>query len=108
MLGWGAFMTAQGFTTNYAGLISTRVFLGVFEAGLFPGVNYYLSCWYKVRASFRDATLATSLAYVAHVLFPSQRKEFGLRAALFFSAATVSGAFVSPSLNEARASTHSH
>lgn len=39
--------------------------LGVAEAGLFPGVNYYLSCWYK-------------------------RSEFGLRAAIFFSAATVS------------------
>lgn len=42
--------------------------LGTFEAGLFPGVNYYLSCWYK-------------------------RSEFGIRAAIFFSAATVSGAF---------------
>lgn len=42
--------------------------LGMAEAGLFPGVNYYLSCWYK-------------------------RSEFGLRAAIFFSAATASGAF---------------
>jgi len=42
--------------------------LGTFEAGLFPGVTYYLSCWYK-------------------------RSEFGIRAAIFFSAATVSGAF---------------
>ena len=38
------------------------------EAGLFPGVNYYLSCWYK-------------------------RDEFGIRAAIFFSAAAVSGSF---------------
>lgn len=38
------------------------------EAGLFPGVNYYLSCWYK-------------------------RDEIGIRAAIFFSAAAVSGSF---------------
>ena len=38
----------------------------MFEAGLFPGVNYYLSCWYK-------------------------RSEFGIRAATFFSAAAVAG-----------------
>ncbi len=38
------------------------------EAGLFPGVNYYLSCWYK-------------------------RSEFGVRAAIFFSAAAVAGSF---------------
>jgi|SRR5277367_2142817 hypothetical protein len=34
----------------------------------FPGVQFYLSCWYK-------------------------RKEFGLRSAIFFSAAALSGSF---------------
>ena len=38
------------------------------STGLFPGINYYLSCWYK-------------------------RNEFGIRAAIFFSAAAVSGSF---------------
>ncbi|KAJ8079565.1 hypothetical protein PM082_011152 [Marasmius tenuissimus] len=68
MLLWGVMMTVQGLVHNYGGLVTMRWFLGTFEAGLFPGVNYYLSCWYK-------------------------RSEFGIRAALFFSAATVSGAF---------------
>ncbi|KAI0730769.1 MFS general substrate transporter [Earliella scabrosa] len=68
MLLWGVMMTVQGLVHNYGGLLTMRWFLGMFEAGLFPGVNYYLSCWYK-------------------------RSEFGIRAALFFSAATVSGAF---------------
>ncbi|TFL02117.1 MFS general substrate transporter [Pterulicium gracile] len=68
MLFWGVFMTLQGIVTNYRGLLAMRWFLGVFEAGLFPGVNYYLSCWYK-------------------------RTEFGIRAAVFFSAASISGAF---------------
>ncbi|CAE6484541.1 unnamed protein product [Rhizoctonia solani] len=65
MLFWG---TVQGLVHNYGGLLGMRWMLGMFEAGLFPGVNYYLSCWYK-------------------------RSEFGIRAAVFFSAATVSGAF---------------
>jgi MFS family permease len=38
------------------------------EAGLFPGVNFYLSCWYK-------------------------RNELGIRAAIFFSAAAMAGSF---------------
>ncbi|KAF8226835.1 MFS general substrate transporter [Tricholoma matsutake] len=68
MLLWGVMMTVQGLVHNFGGLMGMRWMLGTFEAGLFPGVNYYLSCWYK-------------------------RSEFGIRAALFFSAATVSGAF---------------
>jgi len=47
---------------------SQRWWLGVAEAGLFPGVNYYLSCWYR-------------------------RSEFGIRAAIFFSAAALAGSF---------------
>ncbi|KAG6811883.1 hypothetical protein H0H92_005409 [Tricholoma furcatifolium] len=68
MVGWGVMMTLQGVVHNFGGLMGMRWMLGMFEAGLFPGVNYYLSCWYK-------------------------RSEFGLRAAIFFSAASVSGAF---------------
>ncbi|KAF8075132.1 MFS general substrate transporter [Lyophyllum atratum] len=68
MLLWGVMMTLQGVVHNFGGLMGMRWMLGVFEAGLFPGVNYYLSCWYK-------------------------RSEFGIRAAVFFSAASVSGAF---------------
>lgn len=44
-------MTLMGVCQNYAGLMVLRWFLGMFEAGLFPGVNYYLSCWYK-RSEF--------------------------------------------------------
>lgn len=65
---WGLTMTLMGVMKNYNDYLTARWFLGVFEAGLFPGVNYYLSSWYK-------------------------RSEFGIRAAVFFSAATVAGAF---------------
>lgn len=68
MFFWSLAMICQGFVTNYSGLMATRVFLGVFEGGLFPGVNYYISQWYV-------------------------RNECGFRMALFFSAATLAGAF---------------
>jgi MFS family permease len=44
-------MTFMGFVFNWSGLMAARWFLGMAEAGLFPGVNYYLSCWYK-RSEF--------------------------------------------------------
>ncbi|KAK7218401.1 hypothetical protein V2G26_006404 [Clonostachys chloroleuca] len=68
MVLWGACMLSMGFVTSWSGLMATRWWLGVTEAGLFPGVNYYLSCWYK-------------------------RSEFGVRAAIFFSAAAIAGSF---------------
>jgi MFS family permease len=43
MLGWGVMMTVQGLVHNYGGLLGMRWMLGLFEAGFFPGANYYLS-----------------------------------------------------------------
>lgn len=68
MVLWGLCMTFMGFVHDWSGLMAARWFLGLTEAGLFPGVNYYLSCWYK-------------------------RSEFGIRAAIFFSAAAMAGSF---------------
>lgn len=68
MVCWSACMIAQGFVKNYAGLMVTRALLGLFEGGLFPGVNYFITQWYC-------------------------RHECGFRMAMFFSAATLAGAF---------------
>jgi len=38
MVAWGVVMTLMGIVQNYHGLLSARIFLGVAEAGLFPGV----------------------------------------------------------------------
>ncbi|THV49312.1 hypothetical protein BGAL_0201g00110 [Botrytis galanthina] len=65
---WGVAMLSMGYVKNWSGLMAARWFLGMAEAGLYPGVNYFLSCWYK-------------------------RDEFGVRAAIFFSAAAFSGSF---------------
>lgn len=65
---WGIAMTLHGFARNYGDLIGLRFLLGLAEAGLFPGIVFYLSCWYK----------------------PS---ELGTRVAVIYSAATIAGAF---------------
>ena len=46
MVFWSLSMICQGFVKNYSGLMATRVFLGIFEGGLFPGVNFYIASWY--------------------------------------------------------------
>ncbi|KAI0409478.1 major facilitator superfamily domain-containing protein [Xylaria palmicola] len=68
MVAWGTVMTLMGIVRNFQGLLSTRLFLGVAEAGLYPGCAYYLTMWYC-------------------------RREIQLRQAMFFSAASVAGAF---------------
>ncbi|TBU25780.1 MFS general substrate transporter [Dichomitus squalens] len=62
---WGMIMTLMGLVKNYPQLVGTRICLGVAEAGLFPGVVYYLSLWYprhmlqyRVGVFFGGATLA--------------------------------------------------
>ncbi|KAG5361537.1 putative tartrate transporter [Yarrowia sp. C11] len=68
MVCWGIVMTLMGIVKNYGGMLAARIFLGVTEAGLFPGVTYYLTLWYP-------------------------RRDIQFRTAMFFSAASVAGAF---------------
>lgn len=68
MVCWSACMIGQGFVKNYAGLMIARALLGLFEGGLLPGVNYYITQWYR-------------------------RDECGFRMAMAFSAPTLAGAF---------------
>ncbi|ETW87358.1 major facilitator superfamily [Heterobasidion irregulare TC 32-1] len=65
---WGVAMTLHGIAHNYGDLIGLRFVLGLAEAGLYPGIVFYLSCWYK-------------------------RNELSFKIALFFTSATVAGAF---------------
>ncbi|KAJ3514424.1 hypothetical protein NLJ89_g2392 [Agrocybe chaxingu] len=62
---WGIVMTLMGIVKNYPQLVGARVCLGVAEAGLFPGVVYYLSLWYprhllqfRIGLFFGSASLA--------------------------------------------------
>lgn len=65
---WGIVATLLGIVKNLTGFFVARFFLGVAESGLFPGVVYYFSMWYK-------------------------RRERQFRISLFFSAAALAGSF---------------
>lgn len=65
MVLWGAVSMGIGGVTNFAGLTALRFILGMFEAGLAPGLAYYISFWYRsdersIRLAFvySTATLA--------------------------------------------------
>ncbi|GAP91683.1 putative major facilitator superfamily transporter [Rosellinia necatrix] len=65
MCSWGLITIGIGGVRSYAQITGVRFLLGVFEAGLFPGLVYYLTFWYKtdersVRVAFilASATLA--------------------------------------------------
>ena len=65
---WGIVATLMGLVHDLPGFLVSRFFLGVTESGLFPGVVFYFSMWYK-------------------------RRERQYRISLFFSAASLAGAF---------------
>ncbi|CEJ90277.1 Putative MFS general substrate transporter [[Torrubiella] hemipterigena] len=67
-IAWGIVATLLGVINNLAGFLVARFFLGATESGLFPGVVFYFSMWYK-------------------------RTERVYRISLFFSAASLAGAF---------------
>ncbi|KAI1608295.1 major facilitator superfamily domain-containing protein [Exophiala viscosa] len=68
MFSWGTVMTLMGTISSYQGLLITRFFLGVAESGFFPAATYLLTIWYK-------------------------RYEVMQRMAVFYAAASLSGAF---------------
>ncbi|KAJ4315851.1 hypothetical protein N0V94_005737 [Neodidymelliopsis sp. IMI 364377] len=68
VLCWGSIMTLMGVVSNFGGLCATRFFLGLFEAGFFPGAIFLVGQWY-----------------------PPDRTQF--RMALFYCASAASGAF---------------
>ncbi|KAG9088458.1 hypothetical protein FS749_002146 [Ceratobasidium sp. UAMH 11750] len=65
---WGIVATLTGIVQSYGGLIACRLILGLFEAGLFPGMTIYLTFWYT-------------------------RKELALRVGYLFVSAAFAGAF---------------
>jgi MFS family permease len=65
---WGALTMCLGFVRNFGSFVAVRALLGVAEGGLLPGMVLYLSHFYK-------------------------RTELALRIGIFYTAASLSGAF---------------
>ncbi|KAF7557438.1 hypothetical protein G7Z17_g748 [Cylindrodendrum hubeiense] len=68
VVSWGAVVVGSGFVTGYRSLMAARIILGVFEAGFFPAASYLVGEWYC-------------------------RFELQWRLSIFFTAASLSGAF---------------
>ncbi|KAF2864900.1 major facilitator superfamily domain-containing protein [Massariosphaeria phaeospora] len=65
---WGTLTMCLGFVRNFGSFVTVRALLGVAEGGLLPGMVLYLSHFY-------------------------QRTELALRIGIFYTAASLSGAF---------------
>ncbi|EON63589.1 hypothetical protein W97_02817 [Coniosporium apollinis CBS 100218] len=46
-LGFGICSVGTAFVTNIQGVCGVRFLLGIFEAGMLPGIAYYMSRWYR-------------------------------------------------------------
>ncbi|KAF7322123.1 MFS domain-containing protein [Mycena kentingensis (nom. inval.)] len=68
MFAWGAVTIGISGSKNFATVTVTRFLLGVFEVGLFPGLVYYLTFWYRTE-------------------------ERSMRVAIILASATLAGAF---------------
>lgn len=65
---WSIVTIFSGFATSYASMIVIRLLIGITQAGLFPGLNFYISILYK-------------------------REELSKRISLIFISLALSGAF---------------
>lgn len=68
MLAWGIINMCMGFVHSYGALVGLRFLLGIFEAGVLPGILYVSSMYYK-------------------------RHEYQKRVSCFFCSTVVGGAF---------------
>lgn len=55
----------QGLVSSYGGLLTTRFFLGLFEAGMFPG------CFYLIVSFFPIPKRSLISVYIKHILIIS-------------------------------------
>ena len=74
MLCWGTMTMCLGAASSFASVTALRFLLGMFEAGLFPGLVYFLTFWYRhdersvrVALVLASATLAGAVSPPCHV-----------------------------------------
>ncbi|KAI9363113.1 major facilitator superfamily domain-containing protein [Pilaira anomala] len=66
MLLWGSIACLHAAVKNYTQLMTLRFFLGFFEAGFFPGVIYFLTCFYKKNEMATRIALFWGSTVAAH------------------------------------------
>ncbi len=68
MILWGIAAAAMAFVTQPIHLYTVRILLGVFEAGLYPGIIYYITKWYPLDRRARIVGLFTCSIGIAGLL----------------------------------------
>src|SRR5665647_341437 len=68
MIVWGLVSMSMMFISGKSGFYLVRFFLGVAEAGFFPGVILYLTYWYPAKERARIVALFASGAVLAGVI----------------------------------------
>lgn len=70
MFAWGAMSIGAKGINSLGGMVAFRFFLGLVEAGFFPGVMLLMSCWYKpkelskrIAAFYTAALMAGELSF---------------------------------------------
>jgi ACS family tartrate transporter-like MFS transporter len=61
MATWGAASAGTAFVTGETSFVAVRFLLGVAEAGFFPGVAYFMTCWFP--AFFRGRMMGIFFAF---------------------------------------------
>lgn len=87
----------MGLVNSYGGLVVARFFLGVAEAGFFPAATYvatypdFLCKTVSPLKSFHSCSNVLSISFLLTIWY--QRYEVQRRMAVFYAAASLSGAF---------------
>ncbi|WP_107313367.1 MFS transporter [Burkholderia metallica] len=68
MVLWGLGSAATMFVTTPAQFYACRFLLGVFEAGFFPGILFYLGAWYPPRQRAKAFALFMTALYLAGLI----------------------------------------
>lgn len=57
MISWGIVSAATAFVQGPVSFATVRFLLGIAEAGFFPGIIYYLTCWFPAKQRARIVAL---------------------------------------------------
>src|SRR5690242_9573481 len=85
---WGVLTMCLGFVRSFSSFVTVRALLGVAEGGLLPGMVRIIQS--LRRSIFKALTKLIQVLYLSHFY---RRNELALRIGIFYTAASLSGAF---------------
>jgi len=68
MISWGLVSSAMMFARGAASFYTLRFVLGLAEAGFFPGIVFYLTCWFPARERARTIAAFMTAVLIAGVV----------------------------------------